>query len=172
MHIYSFWRTETNFNFTKSTNENWTFPGRELLSQDTASLPNSRCHYVVITRSAICFFSEAEGKMQHYHMTDVSHTSTDKGPWISNTRNWSSQREGDQPKESKTHSMEKQNAEDKWNMGHTISYQQCKMMFSEISETEVYSFLNFQNILKFNIDNRAWNCEFEDLRSHPGHRIN
>lgn len=38
-------------------------------------------------------------------------------------------------------------------------------MFPEISETEVYFFLNFHNILKFDIANRAENCELEGLKS-------
>lgn len=44
----------------------------------------------------------------------------------------------------------KKDAEDKWKMGPTRFCTNNADVFSEVSETEVYFFLNFRHILKFN----------------------
>lgn len=128
--------------------------------------------------NAICFFSEAAEENAAFSVlfTKVSFTSIYKAPWIFKARNSHSischNEKETGPRNPKHTAWKKKNAGHTWNMGHILFCTNNADDVFEISEIEVYFFLNFHNILKFDVVNRTWNCEFKDLRSGPDSRIN
>lgn len=135
--------------------------GQGLCSQDIAPLPNSRCFIkAFITHNAVRFFSEADGENA---TLPLSYLQSFLSPAQTEAHRFSKPetvilflitKEGDRPKESKTHNSEEGKCRRHMkHRTHTSLYQQCGWCF--LKPQEVYSFLNFHNTAKFHVEERA-----------------